>query len=38
MVISLEERRRGRHGVQPLSDYDGKVVETASCAPLLVTH
>lgn len=29
MVISLEERRRGRDGVQRLSDLDWKVVEAA---------
>ena len=29
MVISLEERRQGRHGVQPLSDFDWRIVEAA---------
>lgn len=29
MLISLEERRRGRHGVQPLSDVDWEIVEAA---------
>lgn len=29
MVISLEERRQGRDGVQPLSAFDWKVVEAA---------
>lgn len=29
MVISLEERRQGRRGVQPLSNFDWRIIDAA---------